>query len=153
MGLLISFTNTDDTQRDSHIREAIERTIANVEGDWKVSIFGAPDSTTWNLKIDGPGGFKFSRILTGDETAQYIAEVVRDAVCSADASLGLLRAQGFSVSGGEFLIGSSVMTFRVQKGGGREFILTKAVIEELRRSGKLSLEGIERLDRLSQEDK
>ena len=53
MPVSVALTNTANLG----ITEYVERDLRDVEGCWTATISGAPNTSAWVLKLDGPGGF------------------------------------------------------------------------------------------------
>ena len=74
----IQHTGSQPAQR-AEITAAIEHSLADWPGDWKVSIIGSQANDCWEMTIAGPNGFQRSYALegtAGEHEPRIIASVV-----------------------------------------------------------------------------
>ena len=63
------------------VAEAVIAAIGDRQGDWEVSIATDPDNNAWDVEIQGPNRFQWSRRFSGeDRDSTVISVAVNDAV-------------------------------------------------------------------------
>ena len=64
--MTIEMQNTGDSRARSEILAGIEHVLSDVAGQWRVSIVGSRANDNWEMKVEGPRGFKRSYTLPGE---------------------------------------------------------------------------------------
>jgi hypothetical protein len=76
MGVTVELHNTGNPADQAEIVAAIEHTLAESSGDWRVSIVGSQGNDRWDMKIQGPNGFERSYTLEGS-AGEHEPNVIR----------------------------------------------------------------------------
>lgn len=64
-GVSIELQNLGDARVSREIVASIEHALSQKSGEWRVSIAGSIASENWEMKVEGPNGFRRSYTLTG----------------------------------------------------------------------------------------
>jgi hypothetical protein len=76
MPVSVEMEHAGDQNMQAEVRVVIEHVLADMPGDWRVSIMGSQANDQWELKITGPNGFERSYTLE-DSAGEYRPEVIR----------------------------------------------------------------------------
>ena len=76
MGVIVELHNTSNAADRAEIVAAIEHTMADIPGDWRISILGSQANDSLEMKIEGPNGFERSYTLEGS-AGEHEPNVIR----------------------------------------------------------------------------
>jgi hypothetical protein len=66
------------------IAEAVVTAVGDRQGDWEVAITDDPDNNAWDVEIQGPNRFNWSRRFSGeDRDSSAISAAVNDAITTS----------------------------------------------------------------------